>query len=411
MQLCIYLKSGSINLKEHIPSNMKLLLRFLVPFYIITILALFFYSYTQVDLSLTLSRISVWQVIEKSFQYIGYFQRPVSTYLYAGILAALFSCSIFFMILTKRQKLQRKTVWGLLLFTAVLLTFSYNAFSYDLFNYIFDAKIITHYFQNPYVHMALDFPKDPMLSFMHWTQRTYPYGPVWLAVTVPLSFVGLQYFLPTFYLFKLLASVSYLVTAWVIEKILDKTDDKESLFGLSLFAFSPLVIIEGLVSAHNDMVMVEFSSLALLAFVNRKSIRSFLLLFLSIGVKFATAVLLPLWIIGFFVKKKGDVQQLALISFVLLIIPVIFASIRTNFQPWYLLFLFPFAALYPKRIALIAGFSIFSFTALFQYIPFLFTGNWDPPIPGILSIMLWSGLGFSCATSLVIGLFRIAKRK
>lgn len=382
--------------------------RFFIVLYCVAIVSLFFYSYTQVDLSLTLSRISIWQTIEKAFQYVGYFQRPLSTGLYLGILTLL---GLFYIgLVAASKKLSRKTMWGLIIFTAVVLTFSYNAFSYDLFNYIFDAKIITHYFQNPYLHKALDFPQDPMLSFMHWIQRTYPYGPVWLLVTVPVSFIGLQFFLPTLFLFKALASVSYIGICWSIEKVLQKTYPKESLFGLSLFAFSPLVIIEGLVSAHNDMIMVVFASFALVTFVNRKSVWSFLLLFLSIGVKFATAALLPLWIIGFIVKKKGDIQQLAVVSFVLLIIPVVLASIRTNFQPWYLLFLYPFAALMPKRKELLVGFGIFSFASLLQYVPFLYTGNWDKPIPEMLVSMLWISLGLSLLVGITVFLFRIAKK-
>ena len=41
--------------------------------YLLTIVGLFFYSFTQVDLNLTLSEWSVWQVIQKYFQHIGYF--------------------------------------------------------------------------------------------------------------------------------------------------------------------------------------------------------------------------------------------------------------------------------------------------------------------------------------------------
>ncbi|HYK09083.1 MAG TPA: hypothetical protein VEW42_06335 [Candidatus Eisenbacteria bacterium] len=379
--------------------------------YVAGIICLFLYSYTQVDLSLTLSRISIWQTIEKSFQYIGYFQRPLSTYLYVGILISLLASYVGLLMLIRNNVLSRKTVWILVIATAVILTFSYNAFSYDLFNYIFDAKIVTHYFQNPYMHKALDFPHDPMLSFMHWTQRIYPYGPIWLFITIPISFVGMQFFLPTFFLFKALASISYLGIAWSVEKILKKTDPQNSLFGIAVFAFSPLVIIEGLVSAHNDMVMVLFISLALVTFMNKKSVWSFLLLFLSIGIKFATAVLLPLWIIGTFIKKKGEMESLALVSFILLIIPLVVASLRTNFQPWYILFLFPFASLMPKQKEILVGFTLFSFTALFQYIPFLYIGNWDNPIPFILLLMLWSSVGLSIVVSVCMWVLRVAKRR
>ena len=65
-------------------------------------------------------------------------------------------------------------------------------------------KYLTFIHQNPYFHKASDFPNDPMLNFMRWTHRLYPYGPSWLILTVPLSFIGLNFFLPTFFLFKIM---------------------------------------------------------------------------------------------------------------------------------------------------------------------------------------------------------------
>src|SRR5581483_6050937 len=182
--------------------------KFLSAVYFLSLLYLFLYSFTQVDLDLTLSRLSLWQVFQKFFQHIGYFQRPLSTGLYLSILVLLF---IFYGIFLKlAHTLKTKQMWVLIFGAAVILVFSYNAFSYDLFNYIFDAKIITHYHQNPYLHKALDYPGEYMLNFMRWTHRTYPYAPFWLVLTVPLSFIGMQFFLPTFFLFKLLMGASYL---------------------------------------------------------------------------------------------------------------------------------------------------------------------------------------------------------
>lgn len=391
---------------------MKIASRLTILLYVLGVIALFLYSYTQVDLSLTLSKLSIWQVIEKSFQYIGYFQRPLSTGLFIGLLVLFIATYSGLLLLTAKKQISRKTLWQLVIFTGVVLTFAYNAFSYDLFNYIFDAKIITHYFQNPYLHSALDFPHDPMLSFMHWTQRTYPYGPTWLLVTVPISFAGLQFFLPTFFGFKAIASASYLLTAWCIEKILKKIDPENSLFGLTIFAFSPLVIFEGLVSAHNDMAMVVLASCSVLLLLNKKYVWSFLLLFLSIGIKFATAMLLPLWIVWLSLKKKDPrMEKLFLVSFFVLIVPVVAASLRTNFQPWYLLFLFPFVALLPKSKPVLVGFSIFSIASLLQYVPFLYVGNWDNPIPYILSVMLWSSLAVCLIAAGMTLLFQVAKKK
>ena len=167
-------------------------LKFFLGFQIFAVVSLFLYSFTQVDLGLTLSQASIIQTLQKSFQQIGFFNRPLSSALFIAVLISLFASYLGILYLSYKNKISRKIFWSLLLATTGILVFSYNAFSYDLFNYIFDAKIVTHYQQNPYFHKALDFPNDPMLSFMRWTHRLYPYGPAWLGITIPLSFAGLN---------------------------------------------------------------------------------------------------------------------------------------------------------------------------------------------------------------------------
>src|SRR5260221_11056804 len=181
---------------------MKKLYIFIVGYFAVFI-SLFLYSYTQVDLNLTLSRIPTLLTIEKAFQYIGYFNRPLSTFFFCIIIGLLFIFYGILLKLVKIKKMSRPTLWKILIPATIVLAFSYNAFSYDLFNYIFYTKIILHYHQNPYLVRALQFPHDPMLSFMHCTHNTYPYGPLWLVLTFPLGFVGLNIFLPTFFRFKL----------------------------------------------------------------------------------------------------------------------------------------------------------------------------------------------------------------
>lgn len=355
--------------------------------YLIVILGLFLYSFTQVDLGLTLTRWSVWQVAQKFFQSIGYFNRPFSTAIYLGIILLFTTYYLLFLWLSEKQKISKRQVWTLIIITSIILGFSYNAFSYDLFNYIFDAKIVTFYHQNPYFHKALDYQGDVMLSFMHWTHRVYPYGPIWLALTVPLSFLGFQFFLPTFFLFKALAVVSFLGTTFYLGKILQKISPKDELFGLVFFAFNPLVIIETLVSAHNDITMMFLSVLSFYLILNNKYIRSLILLLLSIGVKFATGFLVPILILLFlFQKMKKEIswQQMSLTIIILMIIPVVIATLRTNYQPWYLLYILPFAAILAKKYFVLIPSIVISVFSLLLYVPFLYLGNWNPPVASIL---------------------------
>lgn len=388
--------------------------------YIVGIVALFFYSFTQIDLSLTLSQASWVQQFQKSFQYIGYFQRPLSTYLFIGIILLLYV--LYGLLLTYIKRFSKKQLWSIILFSAILLGFAYNAFSYDLFNYIFDAKIITYYGQNPYEHKALDYAQDgePMLSFMRWTHRVYPYGPVWLGITVPLSFLGMQYFLLTFFLFKALMVASFLGTVWYIGKILQKTYPDYEKLGMAFFALNPFVLIESLVSAHIDIVMMLFMMLGMYLLVQKKYIMTFAVFVLTYGIKFASPELsftLHLLIIlglafGLFIfskiQKKFAWDSWFIMIGCLMIIPVIFASVRTNFQPWYLLSLLPFAALASRKIYIVVPVLIMSFFALLEYIPYLYFGNWDAPIP---SYLLWIRVSGMVLAGLAGVIFLVQKRK
>src|SRR3972149_7469943 len=206
--------------------------------WIISSVGLLLYSFTQVDLSLTLSQVSVWQTIQKLLQQIGYFNRPLSTLIFLLIMFLMFTLYALTLNFVKNNIFDGRAVWKIIIFVSVILFFAYNAFSYDLFNYIFDAKIVTYYNQNPYEHKALDYPGDPMLSFMHWTHRFFPYGPTWLGLTAPLSFIGMQFFLPTFFLFKILISMSFLGTVFFIGKILQKVYPDNEVFIVAFFALT-----------------------------------------------------------------------------------------------------------------------------------------------------------------------------
>ena len=379
--------------------------------YLTVVVGLFLYSFTQVDLSLTLSEWSVWQVIQKFFQHIGYFQRPLSTFLYIAIVLLLYLFYFLFLRLSRIGGIRDiGGIWGLVIATTIILTFSYNAFSYDLFNYMFDAKIVTYYHQNPYEHKALEYLGDPMLSFMHGVHRTYPYGLVWLILTVPLS-LGINFFLPTFFLFKLLASLSFLGTVFFIGKILNKFSPQNEVFAIVFFALNPLVLIESLVSAHNDIVMMFFAVWALYLLLSKKYTRSIILLVLSIGVKFATVLLVPVFLyiaIKQLRKQSIDFKKVFMIIFVLMTIAVVITSFASGInknpeiQPWYFLMLFPFANFVAqKRIIVFLTISM-SFAMLASYIPYILTGEWPKDIVGLKNMLLTTSIIGAVFLSIVL---------
>ena len=384
--------------------------KFAVFGWVTAIFFLFIYSFTQIDLGLTLTRLSFWQVIQTDFQKIGYFNRPLSTALFLLIIFMLYV--LYFLILhqIKRGNLTEKVIWRLIIFTAVLLWFSYNAFSYDLFNYIMDAKMVTFYGKNPYTHKALDFPGDPMLGFMHWTHRYYPYGPLWLLVTIPLSFLGFQKLLPTMILFKGLAIASYLVCSFFVYKILEKTSPNDKFLGLTIFSFNPLVVIESLVSAHNDVLMMALVLVAFWFLLKKKYLTAWFFLFFSGGIKFVTFSLIPVFVLIIWNQRRKTIiwwEKMAFLCLSLMIGAVLLAIKRDELKPWYILYPLTFLPFLPYNWIFwpITGLSL---GALLHYAPFLYLGNWNPPVP---SIKFWLTIGFLLA-GFLLGLGRkLLKRK
>lgn len=355
--------------------------KLLISGYFFVIVGLFLYSYTQVDLSLTFSRASIFQTIEKGFQYIGYFNRPLSTYLFCIIVGLMFIFYGLFLKAAKDKKITLQFFWKMIIPIGIFLAFTYNAFSYDLFNYIFYTKIILHYHQNPYLVKALDFPKDPMLSFMHWTHNTYPYGPLFLILTVPLAFLGFNYFLPTFFLFKLFSAFCFLATTYFISKILKKIAPEYQTVGTIFYALNPLVLIESLVSAHNDVVMMLLAVLGVYLLLEKKWIFGVIVVALSALTKQATEFfILPavMLLVNSIFKRQVISQRIfLLVSAIVMVLSYIAVATQIEIQPWYTLWFLPFVIfLKPSKYILwfVVGYCL---GVLLRYVPYLWQGDWN----------------------------------
>lgn len=366
--------------------------------YVLSFIFFLLYSFTQIDLGLAISRNESLQQIVRSFQQIGYFQRQLSTTIYIVLLIVLYLLYGLCLYFITKKKLHKKMIWHSIVIAGIVFTFSYTAFSHDIFNYMFDARIITQYQQNPYMHKALDFPGDPMLGFMHWTHRTFPYGPFWLSLTVPFSFLGFGYFLPTYLLFKALATISYLVCVYSIGKILQKIAPQKEVLGLAFFGLNPLILIESLVNSHIDIVMMAFSLYAFYLLLQKKLLPSTVIYVLSVGIKFVTGFLFPVFFYILFRQKQNAVINWKSMLYYLLftiIIGVIVETYQGTFQPWYLIPIIAYAGFLADRYFVSVSLFIITFFVSLTYVPFLYTGNWDPPIPTVLNDLYLLGYSFA----------------
>ena len=347
--------------------------------YVVASVILFLYSFPQVDLNLTLSRASVWTGLQKVFLQIGYYERPLSTAIFVSILAAFFL--LYWTVIRKAAMglLSFKQIWILIIAVVAILLLSYPAFSYDFFNYMFTAKTVLVYEKNPYEVIPLQFAGfDPYLNFMHWTHLPSAYGPVWIAMTLPFYLMGFGYFLVTLWNFKLLIAGFYILAVVGIERIVKEFNKKEAALGVVIFALNPLVIVESLVSAHNDVVMMAVALWAIYYLLKKRYYLAFFLLSLSVAFKLMTIVLLPLFLYVWW-KKDIKPKRLFLYCAMSLVAALFFVIFKREVLPWYFVWVVPFVALMPKRTGLIFLTVGASVGLLLRYAPFIYYGNYEVP--------------------------------
>jgi hypothetical protein len=348
------------------------------------------YSYSQIDLNLTLSSWIPYQTIQKELINLGYFQRPLSAGIFAAITIILYSLYSAVLYFIHRKSFGENDFFILIGVTVVILFFSYSAFSHDIFNYMFDARIVTKYAASPYIHKALDYPDDTWIRFMNWTHRTYPYGPVWLILTIPLSFFGFSKFVFTLLLFKVLFSFCYLGSIWLIGKLLEITNPEKKLLGMAFFALNPLILIESLISPHNEIVMLFFLLVSIYFLVKKRIPLSILGGILSAGIKFSTIPQLIL-ITVLAIRKKGQkMAQYAVWGSLLLLIPTILAeSFYREPYSWYFIPLIGMGALLISRKKMNIILIGISFGTLLRYIPYLYTGRYGNDITRLQTELLF----------------------
>ena len=359
-------------------SNYNIVINLTYFFYFISILLFSIYSYSLVDLNLTLFNNQIWDNFRTYIIQIGYFNRGLSTTIY-------FSGIIILFLLYYLAKKVKPDPLKLALVIGIVSLISYPFLSHDFFNYMFDAKILTFYGKNPYLFRALDFPADGWIRFMHWTHRVYPYGPTFLPITLIPSLLSVGKFILSLFFFKLTFVSFYLAAVWAVNKI----DKNKAL----IIATHPLIIIEGLITPHNDLIAMSLGLIGIYLLFNKKNIWSRILFIISGLIKYTT---LPILILS---KKNKWLNLLSLIGILFLLV---YLSFFKEIQPWYFLTLFIFVPIYPQLFVKI---DIFLLGLLCSYYPYIMLGGWDKQYKVDLKHQII--IYFAVANLLVLGIYKI----
>lgn len=392
-------------------------------FIVLTFYSLFSYSLTAPNLTLvawppyTAFQAWMWETFFNN--------RPLLTYTYTTLVILI---SISYWLVTKSlsdprsknvKQLSSALTGGVLVGVAVLpLLFAVNALSYDVFNYLFNAKMVMVYDANPHVQVALDFPEDPWIRFMHNTHTPAPYGYGWTALSLVPYVIGNGSFLLTWLLFRVMSLVSLAwlgITLWRG----GDTRSKAFLWWCLIVLLNPLLLIEVVANFHNDLWMMAPAVGALLLVrpgssgTVTKWLGSLLLLGFSISIKLASLALVPLWLLLLLAQwKKIPIvgselwqrrlasildQGWAVFASILMFLPLLTPRSQ-QFHPWYLTWVLVWLPFFPRSNSLfLRTWRVFvlalSVTSLFRYIPFLWHGLYTPEIVWQQQLITWVPAG------------------
>ena len=361
-------------------------------FYYIALVFLTIPSWGFVDANMPLPKIA-------ALQPLIFFKTIYPTVWYIASVVFLFGFYLWALYSIRRKALTSKDIWYLIFGTAAIFFWSFPALSNDIFNYIATAKVAFVWKENPYIVMPIEIPNEPYLAFTRAANKVALYGPVWILLTAIPHFLGNNNIWQTIIMFKVMNVLCYVAFSYLIYRTTN------SIKNVVFFVFNPLVLIETLVSGHNDIYMILLACCGLILWQRCKLLGA-LSLFASALIKGATVVLLPLVLI-----KNISWNTLLRYAYILLsIVFFVVAPLREELYPWYAVWLIGVASLMDmKKNWLIISFTIvLSFSLELRHLPYMWMGYYEGLGPFLRTLLTLVPIGMYISS---IGIRYVLKKQ
>lgn len=218
-------------------------------------------------------------------------QRPWAAICYLMGLIALFVLFWAALHIARRTRISPKLIIACGLLFGFTLIWLYPVTATDLFQYVLRARVRVVHGANPMTVTPDQFPDDPLLPFAgEWTDDLSPYGPAWELVAEGIARLGALDAVSGALAYKTVAFLAYLacmaLLAW-------GTDGNGG--ALLLFAWNPLVLLQGPGNGHNDLLMLAWALVGLLLWERKRWwIPAVAALSLAVLTKMSAALLAPL---------------------------------------------------------------------------------------------------------------------
>ncbi len=129
------------------------------------------------------------------------------------------------------------------------------ALSGDVFSYAMYGRMYALHGGSPYVETPAQYASDPYYAYVFWKFVPSFYGPLWTLISGAIAVLAGDDVGTSVLLYRLVEAASALLAAVVVFGVLWRLDPERALVGAALIAWSPLVIVESGLGAHNDVLM------------------------------------------------------------------------------------------------------------------------------------------------------------
>lgn len=352
--------------------------------YILFLLCLTIFSYAFVDQNLL--------YLKNVYSGFVLHNRAITTTIYIVVIILFFLFYLLFLKLFSKKWLSINSMNLLMGISVAILFFSHSAMlSYDIFNYITTAKVTFFYHENPYIIMPIELTSEPYLLFTRATNKIALYGPVWIVLTSIPYILSFGNFILTLFNFKLFVLLFYFGTLFFIWKI------SKNALSVYIFGLNPLVLIETMVSNHNDIVMMFLVLFAFFLAIKKRMFLAIMFFVLSIFIKYASLFLAPIFLYILIKSKRKEKIDWPFVfyqSFLIMLLPFLLSVFREEIYPWYGIWFFTFTSLiYYKKFIFYTSL-VLSFSLLLRYIPYMFLGTYFGPAPVIKLLVTFVPLLF-----------------
>lgn len=256
----------------------------------------------------------------------GEYEHYINAIIYVILFSILFL--LYFKILKNINKIFKtnKRMFMFIIVIGVLFTIILPTTSLDVFSYIGNGWVDSHYNENPYYTSVQNVwdknGPDEMLGKVArcWRTESVVYGPTWSIICKALTSLSFGNITASLYIFKLASLIIFLTSTYLIYKITNK-----KIF-VAMFALNPFILFEFLSNVHNDIFLVFFILFGIYFIKNKKNIfLSVTCIAIATGIKYLSILLLPFILIYVLKEEKTKNKIIKTVLYVLEFVTIICA--------------------------------------------------------------------------------------